>query len=199
MPVPPPLNLKAGPFGTNGSITRLGPKPMKMGLPPPKPPKGLRIEHRVGIQAPAEVIWEALSDLAAWDEWNPLYKHASGEIRIGAELQMTLALPGRNPEVIKPTVLEWVPNEQLHWRLTMIGGLVRTIRFFEIEALATQGCIVSNGEIIGGLLGPRRAKPMGRTIYRAFVEMNEALKTRAESLWAARKDEVPVKAKGRRR
>jgi hypothetical protein len=188
MPVPPPLNLKAGPFGTSGSVTRLGPKPMKMDLPPPKPPKGLRIEHRVGIQAPAEVIWEALSDLKAWDDWNPLYKHASGEIRIGAELQMTLSLPGQDPQVIKPTVLEWVPNEQLHWKLSMVGGLVRTIRFFEIEALATEGCIVSNGEIIGGLIGARLGKRMGRTIYRAIVEMDEALKARAESLWAARKE-----------
>ena len=190
MPVPPPLNLKAGPFGTSGSVTRLGPKPMKMDLPPPKPPKGVRIEHRVGIQAPAEVIWEAISDLKAWDQWNPLYKHASGEIRIGSELTMTLELPGQDPQVIKPTVLEWVPNEQLHWKLSMMGGLVRTIRFFEIESLATEGCIVSNGEIIGGLLGPTAGKRMGRTIYRAFVEMNEALKARAESLWAARKEAV---------
>jgi hypothetical protein len=187
MPVPPPLNLKAGPFGTSGSVTRLGPKPMKMDLPPPKPPKGLRIEHRIGIQAPAEVIWEVISDLDAWAQWNPVYPKASGEIRIGAELDMTLALPGQEPRQLKPTVLEWVPNEQLHWRLVMLGGLVRTIRFIEIEVLATEGCIVSNGEILGGLIGPRIGKRMGRAIYRGFIEMNEALKTRAEALWAARK------------
>ena len=198
MPIAPAPQLKAGLFA-RGSGTLKGPKATPTGAPPPKPPKGLRIEHRVGIQAPAEVIWEAISDLKAWDEWNPLYTKASGDIHIGSVLEMTLSLPGRDPEVIRPTVLEWVPNEQLHWRLTMIGGLVRTIRFFEIEALATEGCIVSNGEIIGGLLGQRLAKPMGRTIYRAFVEMNEALKARAEALWAARKEEVPAKAKGRRR
>ena len=71
--------------------------------------------------------------------------------------------------------------------LTMLGGLVKTIRFFEIEALAEASCIVSNGEIIGGLMGPGSASGWARTIYRAFVEMNEALKARAESLWAARK------------
>ena len=92
------------------------------------------------------------------------------------------------PRQIKPTVLEWVPNEQLHWKLNMLGGLVRTIRFFEIEALAETSCIVSNGEIIGGLMGPRLGKRMARTIYRAFIEMNEALKARAEALWQARQD-----------
>jgi hypothetical protein len=187
MPLSNVPQLKAGPFGTRGT-PRLGPAPVVPKLPPPKAPAGLRIEHRVGIQAPGEVIWEVISDLESWEEWNPIYPKASGEIRIGSVLDVTLALPGQAPQQLKPTVMEWVPNEQLHWRLSMVGGLVKTIRYFEIEALAQASCIVSNGEIIGGFLGPRLGKRMSRTIYRAFVEMNEALKTRAEGLWQARQE-----------
>jgi len=186
MPIAPPPQLKAGLFA-RGSGTLKGPKTVK-GPPPPKPPPGLRIEHRVGVQAPAEVVWEVISDLKAWEAWCKLYPKAAGEIRIGSVLDITLALPGRPQEQIHPTVLEWVPNEQLHWRLTMLGGLVKTTRFFEIEELATESCIVSNGELIAGLIGPRLGKRMARTIYRAFVEMNEALKARAELLWERRKD-----------
>ncbi|THD61199.1 MAG: SRPBCC domain-containing protein [Phenylobacterium sp.] len=145
------------------------------------------MEHRVGVQAPAEVIWEVLSDLKSWGEWCKLYPKAAGEIRIGSVLDITLALPGRPEEEIRPTVLEWVPNEQLHWRLSMLGGLVRTTRFFEIEALAEASCIVTNGELIAGILGPSLGKRLGRTIYRAFVEMDEDLKARAELLWQRRK------------
>jgi len=188
MPIPPPPALKAGPFGTRGGGARLGPKPTETKLPAPKAPSGLRIEHRVGVQAPAEVIWEVISDLETWETWCTLYPKASGQIRIGSVLDMTLALPGQAPQQIKPTVLEWVPNEQLHWKLTLLGGLVRNIRYFEIEALAAASCIVTNGEIIGGLMGPRLGKRMSRTIYRAFVEMNDQLKARAESLWLARQD-----------
>lgn len=186
MPIAPMPQLKAGPFGTSGG-SRLGPKPVNTKLPPPKAPSGLRIEHRIGIHAPAEVIWEVISDLKAWEAWCKLYPKASGEIRIGAVLDVTLDLPGQGVQEIRPTVLEWVPNEQLHWRLTMLGGLVRTVRFFEIETLADDSCIVSNGELIGGFLGPILGKRLARTIYRAFVEMNEALKARAEALWEARK------------
>jgi hypothetical protein len=186
MPIQPPPALKAGPFGTRGGA-RLGPQPTDTKLPAPKAPSGLRIEHRVGIQAPAEVIWEVISDLKSWEQWCVLYPKASGEIRIGSVLDITLALPGQAEQQIKPTVMEWVPNEQLHWKLTLLGGLVRTIRYFEIESLAEASCIVSNGEYIGGLMGPRLGKRMSRNIYRAFVEMNEALKARAEALWLARK------------
>jgi hypothetical protein len=185
MPIAPPPPLKAGLFGRGGAPKQ--PKTTPTGAPPPKPPAGVWIEHRIGIQAPAEVIWEVLSDLESWAQWNELYPKASGQIRIGGALELTLALPGQQPQQIKPTVLEWVPNEQLHWRLTMLGGFVKTTRFFEIESLAEASCIVSNGELFAGMMGPSVAKRMGRSIYRGFSEMNEALKARAEALWQARK------------
>lgn len=185
MPIQQP-QLKAGPFATRGG-PRLDPAPKSNKPPPPKPPPGLRIEHRVGIQAPAEVIWEILADLKSWHEWNALYPKAAGEIRIGAQLDITLALPGQPEQQIRPTVVDWVPNDQLHWKLTMLRGLVKTIRFFEIEELAAESCIVSNGEYVGGMLGPMLARRMTGTIYRGFRDMNEALKARAEATWAARK------------
>jgi hypothetical protein len=186
MPIPPPPQLKAGLFARGTGMPKT-PKPTSTGAPPPKPPAGLRIEHRVGIQAPAEVIWEVISDLESWSQWNTLYPKASGQIRIGAVLELTLALPGQAEQQIRPTVLEWVPNDQLHWRLTMLGGLVKTTRYFEIESLAEASCIVSNGELFAGLMGPRIGKRMARNIYRAFVSMDEALKARAEALWQARR------------
>ena len=183
MPIPPSPQLKAGLFGRGG--TPRAPKATATGAPPPKPPSGVRIEHRIGVQAPAEAIWAVIHDLAAWEAWNPLYPKASGEIRIGGTLDLTLALPGQPPQQIRPTVLDWVPNEQLHWRLSLVGGLVRTIRFIEIETLAETSCIVSNGEIIGGLMGPSVARRVGRSVQRGFTEMNEALKARAEAQWQA--------------
>ena len=185
-PIQPPPALKAGPFATRGG-PRLDPTPKSNKPPPPKAPAGLRLEHRGGIPAPAEVIWEVISDLESWSQWCKLYPKAAGVIRIGGQLDLTLDLPGRPTEEIHPTVLEWVPNEQLHWRLTMLGGLVKTTRFFEIEALAAESCIVNNGELIAGLLGPTLGRRLGRTIYRAFSDMNDALKARAESIWQARK------------
>jgi hypothetical protein len=186
MPIAPPPQLKAGPFATRGG-PRLDPAPKGVMPPPPKPPAGLRIEHRVGIQAPAEVIWEVISDLKSWHEWNALYPKAAGEIRIGGTLELTLALPGQAPQEIRPTVMEWVPDDQLHWKLSIMGGLIRTIRYFEIETLAEESCIVTNGEIFGGFLGPSAGKRMGRPVYRAFSDMNDALKARAELLWQRRK------------
>ena len=184
MPIKPGPDLLAGPFAKR---TSLGPKiaaAPETKLPPPKAPSGVRVEDRIGIQAPAEIVWEIVRDLSRWHEWNPTYPQAEGEIRMGAVLAVTLVLPGQDPQALAPKVLEWVPNEQLHWELRLLGGLIRTLRYIEIETLANRSCVVDNGEIFGGLMGPSLGKRMGRTVQRGFKAMNEALKLRAEAEWA---------------
>ncbi|RAK67913.1 SRPBCC domain-containing protein [Phenylobacterium kunshanense] len=145
------------------------------------------MEDRIGVQAPAELIWEIVHDLHLWEEWNPTYTRAAGVIRIGEPLSLDLALPGQPVQEIRPRVLEWVPNEQLHWQLKLMGGMIRTVRYIEITPLSDAGCIVDNGEIFGGLMGPSLGKRMGRSVRQGFQAMNEALKARAEAFWADRR------------
>lgn len=144
-----------------------------------------RIEHRIGIAAPAEVIWDIVADVPGWETWNPLYSSASGVIRIGAPLNLTLNVPGQKPEAIAPRVIDWVPNEQLHWFTTAGSGLLKAIRYIEIEKLDESSCIFSNGELYSGLLGPWAAKRIKGGLRTGFQSMGEALKTQAETAYAA--------------
>ena len=181
MPISPTPQLKSSLFGRRGPSAAPGaPKPAKS-----RGPSGIRIENRVGIQAPAEVIWETVYDLSTWHEWNPLYPQAAGQIRLGAPLDLTLALPDQPPQQIQPVVLEWVPNEQLHWRSQM-KAMVKTVRFIEIEQLAPASCIVSNGELFSGFMAKTMLRRVGRSFHRGFREMGEALKARAEAEWRTR-------------
>jgi hypothetical protein len=183
MPFTPPPQLKSSMFGR---MPVGGAKPKgKGGGPAAAGPKGVRIEHRIGIQAPAEAIWDLVYDLAGWSAWNPTYPEVSGQIQIGGELTMTVALPGMKPQTLKGVVLEWVPNEQLHWRATAMAGLLKATRYIEIERLAEESCIVSNGEIMGGLIGPSVARQIGSKVFKGLRLMNEALKEQAEARWKA--------------
>ena len=190
MPFKPGPNLLAGPFAR----TALGPKTVTVeaagALPPPKPFAGVRVEDRIGVQAPAELIWEIVADLPRWHEWNPTYPRADGQVRIGELISVTLALPGQPPQELKPRILDWVPNEQLHWELKMMGGMIKTMRYIEIQSLGEAASIVDNGEIFGGLMGPSMGKRIGRTVRHGFKAMNEALKERAEKLWQARRGQI---------
>jgi hypothetical protein len=140
-----------------------------MGLP-------LRIEHKFGVAAPPAVAWEVLSGLEGWKDWNPLYTEASGRLGIGEILTLTLKLPDGKPETIRPTVVDWVPEMQLIWRLKLSGGLLRTTRFFEIEALDDgRACIIYHGEMFEGLASNFIPKSLRRQIRKGFHQMSDAL------------------------
>ena len=146
----------------------------------------VKLEHRIGVQAPAEVIWESLFDVPGWPAWSSIYPKAQGVIRLGAVLDLELALPGQPPQQIRPTIVDWVPEDRIHWTTRSRYGLVKTIRYLEIEALSETGCIFSNGEIYDGYLGQRMANRDRHAIRAGFAALGEALQQRAEAAWRAR-------------
>ena len=70
-------------------------------------------------------------------------------------------------------------------RQSMFGGLIKAVRYLELEAMTETGCIFSNGEIFEGLLAPLAIPGMRRQIRGGFEAMGEALKERVESTTSA--------------
>ena len=145
----------------------------------------LRIEHRIGVQAPREPVWAMILDLGGWSRWNPLYTQASGKVGFEEKLTLTVAIPGEAPREIRPTVVDWTPNEQIIWRLSMLGGLIRSTRYIETETLENGNVIFSNGEIFEGRLQWLINKKQQRAIKRGFAAFGEAVRDRAEAAWKA--------------
>ena len=139
-----------------------------------------KIEHRIGIGAPASVIWEVVSRfLGLALTGDPVYPKGAGNLSYGARLTVTQALPGLAPREITPAVLDWTPDEALHWRRTFYRGFGWAIRFLEIESISATGCIFSNGELYGGWLGPRAVRPIRRAVRAGCVALGEAVKRKA--------------------
>jgi hypothetical protein len=144
-------------------------------------PLPLKIEHRVGVQTPPDVIWRFVSDINGWPRWNPIYRRAAGQLKFGEILDLEVEIPGMKPRRIRPKVQDWTPDEQIIWTLSTLGGLIRSTRYIEIERLAEAGCIFSNGEIFEGpllgLIGRRRQW----AIKAAFTTFGEAVRAKAEA------------------
>lgn len=149
----------------------------------PSLPRGSSVEHRIEIGVPADFIWELLEDVNGWSSWNPIYRAASGSIGIGDSIDMTVALPGMKPQNVKAKVLTSIPKERLHYGSPALGGLLRATRYVEIESPAPQSCIVTNGEVMSGLLGRLVARGVGPRVREGLQQMNEGLKEAAETKW----------------
>lgn len=140
---------------------------------------GYRIENRMGVRASSLRLWEVLAEVAAWPQWAPLYPAAEGVIGLNKPLRLTEAVPGLPPREATVTVTDYTPEQQLIWR-DRRGLLANSLRYFEIEALAENSCVLANGEIFSGLLGERWGLRNRRALLQAYEDLNAALKARAE-------------------
>jgi hypothetical protein len=147
------------------------------------PPPRITVEHRIGVQAPPHAVWKIIGDLPSWKDWNPLYTSVEGSLGFGAPLKLTVVIPGSKPQTITPVVESWTPDELIHWRLKTAGGLLRSVRYIEIEKLTETGCIFSNGEIFEGFLARFLSKRVQARIKAGFTAMGEAVKARSETAW----------------
>jgi hypothetical protein len=143
----------------------------------------------VDIDAPPERVWQVLTDLPAYAEWNPFITRAEGTVAAGNRLSVNL--PSVNafvPSRLRPTVLEVDPGRRFRlWsrldRLSIPG-------IFEVEHTVTLadhdgGVRLWQQDQFRGLLAPVLIRSLNRHRSAAFNAMNAALKERVESTSAS--------------
>ena len=139
-----------------------------------------RIEKRIGIQAPAERIWDLLADLNGWSDWHPVETEASGTIAFGGQIGLTETLPGHPPRTVAARVGDWQPLAQLVWSEKR-GMMFNVVRYYEIDELEPGSCIVANGYIFSGLRGESFHDKHKFALRQACEQIGEALKAKAEA------------------
>jgi hypothetical protein len=73
------------------------------------------ITTHVTLDSPVEGVWEALTTLPAYGEWNPFITSASGMLALGERLDLTIHPPGRRPVRFKPWVTAVDQHRYLEW------------------------------------------------------------------------------------
>jgi hypothetical protein len=126
-------------------------------------------------------VWAVITDFAAYPEWNPFIRRISGELRVGARLDVRIEPPQARATTFKPTVRFVEPNRELRWlgRL-LVAGIFDGEHSLRIEPLEnSRTCFVQSerfsGILVGLLKGALRKTDTG------FEQMNAALKERVES------------------
>jgi hypothetical protein len=162
----------------------------------PARPRGVALEQCVEIDAPADVVWEVLADIAGWGEWNPVYPEASGSIGKGDAINLTIALAGMKPQKSSAKVFHSIPGQALQFGASAFGGLVHATRYIEIERIGPASCMVVNGEAFARLLGSTLVRMVGQKIDDGLGRQNAGLKAAAEARWRERTSQAPEAAGG---
>lgn len=139
------------------------------------------IYTEIEISATPERVWQILTDFEALPEWNPFMRRASGEVKVGAKLEVFLQPSGGRGMTFKPTVVEATPNREFRWLGNLgVRGLFDGEHSFTIEPLGENRVRFVHRESFRGLLVPLLLLMVEKDTRRGFEEMNQALKTQAE-------------------
>ena len=141
-----------------------------------------QLHSEVEINAPAERVWEVLTDFASYPQWNPFIRQATGVPRTGERLEVRLEPPGGRGMTFKPKVLNAEPNRELRWLgHILVPGLFDGEHSFIIQPLEENHIRFVQREAFKGVLVPLFARSLDTNTQRGFEEMNRALKERAEA------------------
>jgi hypothetical protein len=140
-----------------------------------------QLDNELEINASAERVWQLLTDFASFPQWNPFIQHVSGQLKRGAQLEVTLQPSGTHATTIRPIVLKTEPNRELRWiGRWLLPGLLDDEHIFTIEPLDAERVRFTQREIFTGLLAAFHARSRNTDTRRGFREMGKALKLRAE-------------------
>ena len=141
-----------------------------------------QLDTKIDIDAPPSTVWEILSDLDGYAEWNPFIVSSSGDVAVGEKLNNRLQPPGGKAMTFKPTVTEVEVGHTFEW-LGRLGvpGIFDGRHRFELEAAPNGGTRLIHSEQLSGVLVRFMRKSLDTQTLQGFQDMNVALKDRAEA------------------
>ena len=140
-----------------------------------------KINTTIDIAATPGVVWDVLTDLAAFQDWNPFIVGAQGEVVPGARLTLRVQPHGGRAMTFRPRITSLDRQRELEW-LGHLGlpGLFDGRHHFRLEKTTTGTRLAQSETFTGGLV-PLFSRGLDGGTRLGFVAMNEALRDRAEA------------------
>lgn len=135
------------------------------------------VHHEIKINASPEKVWMVLTNMDAYNEWNPVMKLLEGEVKEKAKVTYQFTQDSDNISQIPSTVKKVIPNELLNQG----GGMPVILTFnhkYILEPLGDKTKLTIHEDYKGIGVNFWNPKP----VEEAYGRLNEALKKRVESL-----------------
>lgn len=135
----------------------------------------------VEIDAPIELVWDVLTDVASYAEWNPFTTCRDTELKLGLPVHLDVRLG-----LYRRKQTEWVrdlePPNLLSWGMHMGAPfLLDSLREQRLTALSATRCTYCSTDLLHGWLTPLVMVSFAGIVRRGFNDVGAALKQRAEA------------------
>lgn len=139
------------------------------------------IHTEIEIAAPPEVVWDVLSAIDTWSEWNPVIGGVTlrGPLREGTPGRLMLLLPppvGRRTLAVRLVTVR--PQRELAWK-GGVPGVVQGRHGFRLEP-TDAGTRLVHTEVFSGVLAPGLVRVLRGQLGKGYRRLNQGLRNRCE-------------------
>lgn len=144
---------------------------------------------RIQINAPIDFVWEILTDIEKYGEWNPFTSRARTDFKIGSPVRLLVRM-GPTKFKITETLCAFEKPRLLAWsRAFGTSWLLFAVREQHLEPTSSTSCGYHNVTLLSGLLSPIISLLFGGYMRRGFGDVGVGLKLRAETLYREMKNQ----------
>jgi hypothetical protein len=139
-------------------------------------------EHQIIIEAPAQLVWQVLTTLERYGEWNRYSSEAHGTLAAGGEVEIVARL-GNSTQRVNNRVLEIIPEQKLCWvSMNWYQFLVRGTRCRMLQPQQNGTTLFLEREIMEGPFARLVVGLMRPQLAAGLQAECESLKAEAERL-----------------
>jgi hypothetical protein len=140
------------------------------------------VRAEIEIDAPTERIFDILTDLDSYPEWNPFTPRVESTLRPGDPVHLWVRLRSERLSHRVEVVSRNERPSHLCWGMTMVAGFVlRAERCQTLIRIDERRTRFVNEDVLSGWLEPIVMRFFGTAMQRGFESVATALKKRAES------------------
>jgi hypothetical protein len=140
----------------------------------------IEIKTETIINAPAAKVWEVLTNIKDFSNWNQFMPSIMGNLQIGSTLTVTIVPPGKKSSTFKPTLIQYDSNQhELRWvGILAAAWLFRGEHYFQLQTISNNQTRLIHGEKFSGILATPILSIIKNPTKAGFELMNQCLAKR---------------------
>ncbi|MEU7138172.1 SRPBCC domain-containing protein [Nocardia sp. NPDC046473] len=140
------------------------------------------IDATVDIDAPADLVWQVITDFPRYGEWNSFVSECSSSLVPGEPIDMLVRL-GPRPRRQREFIRSHTPGRELSYSMKPVPlGTLHSLRSHTLTPLDGDRTRYESHFELAGWLHPVVVALLGKHLQRGFAGMTAGIKERAESL-----------------